>query len=212
MESHIVCPTDTPIGIHSNLALSKVTTIGIMTMSPSPFVGHLNTFYHPVKGQIVIGIIERRVNEDWHVDIGYSHSALLPQLAFDGATKKNCPKFLRGDAVAAYVEDVPEAGETLLSCVPRSRHETFGQLSGGMIIRARPHDLEQLERGEFIAEIAAHSITLRVAWGKNGRAFLDTGNAVLTVQLAQALLDALRSESPADAFRESVANLDLSGV
>ena len=56
-------------------------------------VGHTNSFYHPNKNDIVIGIIDKRNGEDWLVDIGFSHQALLPMLAFSGATKKIVQNF-----------------------------------------------------------------------------------------------------------------------
>jgi exosome complex component RRP40 len=173
-----------------------------------PPAGHLNPFYHPAKGDVVIGIVERRANEDWQVDIGHSHSAILPQLAFAGATKKNCPKFARGDAVAAYVEEVPAAGEALLSCIPRARRaEALGQLAGGTLLRARPADVERLERGGCLARSAARGIGLRVAWGRNGRAFVDAGNAVVSVRVVHALLQALAGERE---FAEVLAAIDPS--
>lgn len=173
-------------------------------------IGHTSAFYHPVPGDIVIGIVERKYGEDWQVDIGYSHSAILPQLAFDGATKKNCPKFKRGDLVAGYIEEVPEAGEALLSCVPRTKTETFGPLSGGTLLRLRPSDIERVRNGGFANHVAEKKIPLRVAFGLNGRAFFDTGCSPITVQLVESLKIALRNENPLEAFQSYLDRLDLS--
>lgn len=173
-------------------------------------IGHSAAFYHPVKGEIVIGIIERKYGEDWQVDIGYSHSAILPQLAFDGATKKNCPKFKRGDLVAGYVEDVPEAGEALLSCVPRTKTENFGPLAGGTLLRLRPSDLETVQSSGFVNAIADKKIPLRVAFGCNGRAFIDTGCSPISVQIVHCICAALKEENPLEAFEKLLSRIDIS--
>lgn len=175
-------------------------------------VGHTRAFYHPEQGDLVIGIVERRSNDDWMVDIGYSHTALLPQLAFDNVTKRNAPKFGRGDLVLAFVDDVPDAGETLISCVPRKQKETLGPLKGGMLIRMRPKDLEKLEASGIVKSIVDKRIPLRVAFAKNGRAFIDTGSASVTVQIAHCITEAVKAENTLECFEGLLAQVDLSSV
>jgi exosome complex component RRP40 len=186
-------------------------------MASSRFVGHLNSFYQPQKGDIVIGIVERYLNEDWQVDIGYSHSAILPQLAFAGATKRNCPKFRRGELVAAYIDDVPDAGETLLSCIPRRKmNEEFGPLTGGGLLRCRQTDIDTVERLNLMEIIGARiratpkaAITLKVAFGKNGRAFIETGNPLVTLQVIHCITEALATDDPLGAFEKAFAGIDI---
>lgn len=170
--------------------------------------GHTAPFYHPSCGDIVIGIVERRRGEDWQVDIGYSHSAILPMLAFDGATKKNCPRFVRGDVVAAFIDAVPDAGETMLSCVPRTKGESLGPLAGGTLLRLRPNDLERVESDGFIDRVVSRGIPMKVAFGRNGRAFVDTGVAQISVQVVHSIVAALGNNEPLEAFDALIERID----
>ena len=47
--------------------------------------------YIPVKEERVIGIITNRGSDSYKVDIGGAMPASLPNLSFEGATKKNRP-------------------------------------------------------------------------------------------------------------------------
>ena len=174
--------------------------------------GHTCAFYHPVKGDIVVGIVERRRNDDWMVDIGYSHPAVLPQLAFEGATKRNCHKFQKGDLVLAFVEDVPDAGETLLSCVPRKTKESLGPLAGGTLLRMRPADIEKVKSVGFFEALTSRKVPMRVAFGANGRAYIDSGDASVTVQVAHCIKTALPTDAPLECFVQMLAKVDLSRV
>jgi exosome complex RNA-binding protein Rrp4 len=186
-------------------------------MASRRFVGHLNSFYQPQKGDTVIGIIERHLNEDWQVDIGYSHSAILPQLAFTGVTKRTCPKFRRGDMVAAYIDDAPDAGETILSCIPRPKmNEEFGPLTGGGLLRCRQADIDTVKRLNLMEIVVARiratpnaAIMLTVAFGKNGRAFIETGNPLVTLQLIHCITEALATDDPLGAFEEAFARIHI---
>ena len=176
----------------------------------SSTVGHTNTFYHPNCGDVVIGIIDKRVNDDWSVDIGFSHMALLNMLSFDGATKRNCPKFKRGEVVAAFVEEVPDAGEVLLSCKPRTKKETLGQLAGGTIIRSRPRDLQKIADLGLLKMVSEKTSTLKCSFGKNGRLYIDTGNAVTSVLAANAIMVALENkENPEEELSRLLNNIDF---
>eukprot|EP00126_Sphaerothecum_destruens_P000501 Sdes_comp10594_c0_seq1m2293 len=55
--------------------------------------------YVALKDELIIGIIEERLGENYRVDIGASYSALLNGLAFEGATRKNRPILKVGDLV-----------------------------------------------------------------------------------------------------------------
>lgn len=177
-------------------------------MSGSHCVGHLNSFYKPKKGNIVIGFVERRNVDDWLVDIGYSHSAILPQLAFDGVTKKNAPKFNRGEVVVAFVEEVPENGEVLLSCLSRTPNEKLGRVLGGNILRCRPEDMNKIAEYEFQQKISQKS-PLTVAKGENGRMWVDTGNPATSVMVTHAITTALGSEDPLSTFDQLLEQIQF---
>jgi len=171
-------------------------------------VGHLTSYYHPKKDDLVIGIIDRKMLDDWLVDIGSSHCAYLPGLAFDGATKKNCPVFDRGELIIAFIEEVPEAGEVLLNCVARTPNEKLGRLSGGSILRLRPEDMNKVGSLQ-IAQLVSTKTSLTMAKGENGRMWLDTGKPISTIQLINSIKIALQSEDPSHTFEDELQKISF---
>ena len=47
--------------------------------------------YVPMKGDRVLGVVTKTTGRSYRVDIGSAVSAVLPELAFEGATKRNKP-------------------------------------------------------------------------------------------------------------------------
>ena len=174
-------------------------------------VGHNNVFYQPQQDDVVIGIVEKRMNDDWLVDIGFSHFALLPSLSFDGATKKNAPKFQKGECVAAYVEEVPAAGEIVLSCISRTKNDSLGRITGGTLVRARPKDLLLIQQYQFLEEVAKKS-AITQCFGKNGRLYIDLKNAVTTILVSNAIIQALSAEDPIQEFQNLLSQIDFPSV
>jgi exosome complex component RRP40 len=171
-------------------------------------VGHTKYFYHPKVGDIVIGIVDRRNMDDWLVDIGYSHNAYLPGMAFDNVTKKSAPKFERGELVICYVEEVPEAGEVLLSCIGRTANEKLGRLAGGVLLRMRPKDIGVFEKIDFY-NIVSKKTQLTVAVAVNGRLWFDTGNAVSGIQLLTLIKQAAEVDDPKAYFAEHIVDVNF---
>ncbi|KAK8890043.1 Exosome component 3 [Tritrichomonas musculus] len=177
-------------------------------MITSHTVGHTNSFYQPKKDDIVIGIVDKRSGEDWLVDIGFSHQAVLPQLSFDGATKKNCPKFERGETVVAFVEEVPESGEVILSCIGRTKNEKLGRVTGGSLVRARPKDIQRISEYKFIDKIG-NKTPIVASFAQNGRLYIDASNDVITVLLVHAITRSLESDDPVKAFDQEMESINF---
>ncbi|KAH0785040.1 Exosome complex component RRP40 [Histomonas meleagridis] len=155
--------------------------------------GHLNPFYQPKIHDLVIGIIDKKNGEEWLVDIGFYHFAILPQLSFEGATKKNCPKFKHGDLVAALVESVPEAGEVVLTCISK-KIPNLGGLTGGTLLRSRMSDIERVIQYGFLDKVSLEKI-----FAKNGRVYIK-GDPVKCIQTVHFILTALKSDDPVSVF------------
>ena len=51
----------------------------------------LHTQYVPMKGDRVLGVVTKTTGRSSRVDSGSAVSAVLPELAFEGATKRNKP-------------------------------------------------------------------------------------------------------------------------
>lgn len=85
----------------------------------------------------MIGTIVHRLGEYFRVDIGTAHSAVLPMLAFEGATKRNKPNLAVGSLVYCRVSLANPDMEPELECVnPRTgRADGFGELVGGYVFK-----------------------------------------------------------------------------
>lgn len=174
----------------------------------SYFVGHSNFFYHPKQGDIVIGIINRKSDNDWVVDIGYSHTGLLPMLSFDGATKKTCPKFRQGEMVACYIEVAPEAGEILLSCIPRTNQEKLGPLVGGSLLRCKSKDIQKVFDLGLLEKITQAKI--KAVNGMNGRLFIEAQTAEISERICYAILTSLENQgNEIMEFRKQLSYIDF---
>lgn len=62
--------------------------------------------YVPAAQESVIGVVVARSGENWRVDIGSAHMAILDGLAFEGATKRNRPNLKVSIAQATRVQEV----------------------------------------------------------------------------------------------------------
>lgn len=154
--------------------------------------GHTNFYYHPKQDDIVVGIINRKADTDWLVDIGSSHSAILPMLAFDGATKKTCPKFKRGEMIACYIEEVPKCGEVLLSCISRTKQEKLGPLVGGTLLRCRNRDIQRIFDLGLLEK--ATQAKIKAVKGMNGRLFIEAQTAEVSERICYAVMAALENK------------------
>lgn len=159
-------------------------------------VGHKSQFYEPHKSDIVIGIVKMRMNEEWLVDISSSHLASLPQLSFEGASKKNYPKFEKDSLVAAVVEDVPKPDEVLLTCMSK-KYNLIGKLNDGTLLRCRNADIQRIIEYKFLDKISGEKLI-----GKNGRIFIKGKDEIESLRIVNCILEALKSNNPEEMFNE----------
>jgi exosome complex component RRP40 len=71
----------------------------------------------PQEGDYVIGIIQEVLGECYSVDICGPRLATLELLAFDGASRRNCPNLARGSLVFARVLYASPDAEPVLTCM-----------------------------------------------------------------------------------------------
>ena len=72
--------------------------------------------YIPATGDVVVGIVSDRNADFYRVQLHATSAAILPVLAFDGATKRNKPSLLVGAVVFARVAKCSRHMEPELSC------------------------------------------------------------------------------------------------
>lgn len=92
--------------------------------------------YIPAVNDSVLGIITSRFTGGFRVDIGSSTSSTLDALAFEGATKRNTPRFEIGTLVYARVTLADRDMEPEIVCVDErtGKAEGFGEVKGGLLV------------------------------------------------------------------------------
>lgn len=164
--------------------------------------------YRPLQEDRVVGVVEDRVGGDgggdvYRVNIGGPHPALLSNLSFEGATKRNRPNLAPGMLLYARVQSTPPAMDAVLSCtlgphdagVARkdwmTNEGTYGVLTGGTCRRiplglARellyPHNLVLRELGE-------RKIPFEICVGVNGMLWVHSSRPKWTILIQNAIVN-----------------------
>jgi exosome complex component RRP40 len=148
--------------------------------------------YVPLIDDMVVGCVLECHAEEYRVDIGGASTATLNVLAFEGATKKNRPRFDVGTLVYARVVVANKDMEPELSCVAASgRSEGFGQLDGGgYCFSCSLHLCRNLmhPRCAVLHHLGTH-LPFELAVGLNGRVWVNGESVESIVLLVNALLN-----------------------
>lgn len=117
---------------HLRLLTYPITTTIPHSLAPSPS----SQQYIPALNDSVLGIITSRFTGGFRVDIGSSTSSTLDALAFEGATKRNTPRFEIGTLVYARVTLADRDMEPEIVCVDErtGKAEGFGEVKGGLLV------------------------------------------------------------------------------
>jgi len=82
--------------------------------------------YVPVKNDHVIGVITGRLGDFYKVDIGAADNAVLNNLSFEGASKRNLPNLNTGDIIYGKLVVAHRDVEPEISCVDKSNGKAKG--------------------------------------------------------------------------------------
>ena len=115
----------------------------------------------------------------------HSQQAFLPQLAFEGATKKTRPQLKPNDLVYAKVVFAQKNMEIELSCVNpstgKAEPDGLGPLTGGMVFDVSIGLADRMLKRdgvEFLEELGAKLPGgFEICVGKNGRVWVDCPDA-----------------------------------
>ncbi|KAL1922308.1 uncharacterized protein VTP21DRAFT_9847 [Calcarisporiella thermophila] len=146
--------------------------------------------YVPSVGESVIGVVTARLSDYYKVDIGSAHQALLPVLAFEGATKRNRPNLKVGSLLYARVSLANKHMEPELECInPQTqRADGYGELKDGFVIHCSLGLCRRLLDPETpILNALAPHFPFEIAVGINGRVWINTASPKHTVLLANAV-------------------------
>lgn len=164
--------------------------------------------YRPLQEDRVIGIVEDRVASDgtggdiYRVNIGGPHPALLNNLSFEGATKRNKPAFASGTLIYARVDTIPPCMDPTLSCqlgphdagIPRkdwmTNEGTYGELKGGTCQKI-PLGLarELLYPKNLVSYELSKSIAFELCIGVNGFLWVHSSRPEYTILILNAIMN-----------------------
>ncbi|KAI9819144.1 MAG: exosome non-catalytic core subunit rrp40 [Pycnora praestabilis] len=173
--------------------------------------------YLPTAGDLIIATTHHSSLDFYHCSITpYTSHAQLPQLAFEGATKKTRPILAPGALVYARISLANKHMEPELECVHPStgKADGLGELKGGMVFdislgMARrlmmPKAREQ--GGVSVLEDLAERVPFEIAVGRNGRVWVDSGGVKSTLIVGRALQETDREDVDIDEQKKLVKKL-----
>jgi len=172
------------------------TAAGVVKRTPDQvLVENLQKRYIPRQGDVVVGIVVYRMGEAYKVDIKASSQAYLPNLSFNGATRRNRPVLELGAIILARVESAHPDLDTELSCIePDSKKSwntgeiVFGELKGGFNFEVPISAAQRLLSVEcFVLDRLGQDFAYELSVGQNGRVWLSAPSDRETVLLVQAI-------------------------
>lgn len=142
--------------------------------------------YIPKAGDLVIAQFRASTMDYFHLYINsHSPQAILPQLAFEGATKKTRPQLKPNDLVYAKVVSAQKNVEIELSCVNpstgKAEPDGLGPLTGGMVFDVSPGLADRLLKKHCVVALEELGLKIQggfeIAVGKNGKVWVDCPEA-----------------------------------
>ncbi|XP_015759681.1 PREDICTED: putative exosome complex component rrp40 [Acropora digitifera] len=145
--------------------------------------------YVPVKEERVIGVVTNRGYDSYKVDIGGSLAASLPNLSFEGATKKNKPNIQIGDIIYARLCVANKDMEPELDCRDVSgKSSGMGQLTGGFMITCSLGLCRKLLSKEFVLlKSLGNYFPFECTVGMNGKVWINASSTSHTIIIANAI-------------------------
>ncbi|EON66317.1 hypothetical protein W97_05710 [Coniosporium apollinis CBS 100218] len=157
--------------------------------------------YIPVAGDLVICSMHHSSVDAYHCVITpYTAPATLPQLAFEGASKKTRPVLAPGALVYARISVAGKHMEPELECVHpgTGKAEGLGPLKGGMVwdvslgmarrLLLPPGKMREVG-GLVLLEALAEKVRFEVAVGRNGRVWVEGGSVGVTLAVGRAVIE-----------------------
>jgi len=148
--------------------------------------------YIPAPNEFVVGTVVTKVVESYKLDLGSAHQALLPVLAFDGATKRNRPNIAVGTLIYARIAVANKDMEPELECVnpTTGRADGFGELKSGYVIKCSLGLCRRLlNPNSLILALLGKKFPFEIAVGMNGRIWINSGSTATTIKIARAIQD-----------------------
>jgi len=154
--------------------------------------------YVPTVGDLVIATIQKSSVDVYFASLSdYTPNASLPQLSFEGASRKTRPQLSYGALVYARVTLANKHMDPELECVSAStgKSEGLGPLTGGMLFpislgMARRLMLPKpVEQGNLVIleELGEAGVPFEIAVGRNGKVWVDSKSVKTTLAIGKAI-------------------------
>lgn len=146
--------------------------------------------YLPAEGDEVIGIVVDRHAENYLVDIGGPFRALLPILAFEGATRRNRPYLNSGDLVYVLITSANRDLDPVVTCLaPPGGPKMLGPLKEGLLVSCSLTLCRQLlsKTQVPVLEGLGKKLKYEVAVGMNGRLWIKAEDCTSTIVISHAI-------------------------
>ncbi|KAI9708841.1 MAG: exosome non-catalytic core subunit rrp40 [Chrysothrix sp. TS-e1954] len=174
--------------------------------------------YVPAAGDLVLATVHHSSTDFYHCAItDYATFAMLPQLAFEGATKKTRPVLQTGSLVYARVSQANKHMDAELECVHSSsgKAEGLGELKDGMVFDISLGMARRLlmskskdEGGVIILEeLGERGARFEVAIGRNGKIWVKGENVKTTIMVGRAVQETDEQEYDAKEQNKLVKRL-----
>ncbi|KAG0650423.1 Ribosomal RNA-processing 40 [Hyphodiscus hymeniophilus] len=154
--------------------------------------------YIPTVGDLVIATINRPSPEFYYASLSdYAPQATLPNLSFEGASRKTRPQLQPGALVYARVSLANKHMDPELECVSSStgKSDGLGPLNGGMLFTISLGMARRLmlprpaEQGRVVVldEFGAAGVSFEIAVGRNGKLWVDSTSLKTTLAIGKAI-------------------------
>ncbi|KAH8662104.1 hypothetical protein BX600DRAFT_465579 [Xylariales sp. PMI_506] len=141
--------------------------------------------YIPAVGDLVIGTVHHSAADFYYVTLSdYTSNAILPQLAFEMATKKTRPNLAAGALVYARVSLANRHMDPEMECVSPTtgKADGLGPLTGGMLynislgMARRLLMRKSVEEGRVVVleELGSAGLAFETAVGRNGKIWVNS--------------------------------------
>jgi len=175
-----------------------VTKVGVLEQGRGRVgVNSRSKRYIPSVDDLVVGIVVEAHAENYRLDIGSTQPAVLPALAFEGATKRNKPNLAVGALVYARVVVATPHMEAELSCTsPHFKKDwvtgqsLYGELVGGYSFTCSTRlARDLLDEDCYVLSCVGRHIPFELAIGVNGRVWINAANHLHIILITNAILN-----------------------
>lgn len=178
-----------------SITATKAGTVRFDERSGRITVGSNQRRYVAGLENTVVGVVIERHSEEYRIALHGTDTAILPVLAFEGATKRNKPSLTVGTAVFARVVRAERRCEVEISCIePGSSKSwvgkkcTYGELQGGTLVRVTLMLARAMQvSGNHVTATIGARIPFECAIGMNGIVWVKSDSIRDTVVVSQAI-------------------------